>query len=111
VEVSTTVQIQSQSSGRLYSVTHHDDNSWSCECPGWRFKKAAPTARTCKHVIQAMGHVQVPQSVVETVIHGETVQGAGLTDLIQAVTQPEAPATSDIDGLVAYIRSARKVDF
>jgi hypothetical protein len=41
--------VKSESSNNLYVVAQRkSDDSWGCECPGWR------THRTCKH-LKAMG--------------------------------------------------------
>lgn len=38
----------STSQGKSYQTLLYVDGTTSCDCPGWRFKRAA--VRTCKHV-------------------------------------------------------------
>jgi hypothetical protein len=38
----------SSAPGKVYQTLLYVDGTTSCECPGWKFKRA--TVRTCKHV-------------------------------------------------------------
>ena len=39
-------KIQSDTSGRMYTVSLADDNkTWGCSCPAWKFRR-----QECKHI-------------------------------------------------------------
>jgi hypothetical protein len=52
-EISTLWVFASESSpGKVYQTLQYTDNSTTCDCPAWTFKRktTANGARTCKHV-------------------------------------------------------------
>lgn len=56
----------SATSDAVYYVTHWDDDTLSCNCRGWIFKKPDCPVRYCKHTFQVMNQLRQSGCMVKS---------------------------------------------
>ena len=63
-------QVKSSTKDIMYSVKKHKDDSYTCSCPDYLFKKS-PDNKECKHIVSVKGHTK-------TAIIGTALLAGGL---------------------------------
>lgn len=63
-------QVKSSTKDTMYSVKKHKDDSYTCSCPDYLFKKS-PDNKECKHIVSVKGHTK-------TAIIGTALLAGGL---------------------------------
>lgn len=80
--------VQSASSSSTYLVKRLG-RVYTCNCPAWRNQKAAPTARTCKHLKQLLGDEFETARVGTSGSSGASTKNSGSKAAVVKATAPK----------------------